>query len=296
MSDTTSSTSAGAADDAASYSLAGPKIILEGPSGSGKTRAIGTLVDWAARQSPPREVFVLFTENGLETLLGYWRDRKLPVPANLHWHVSRVAPLGLTDLIKAANNAGSMTYEGLTKQIDPNRARNNPWEKLLTLLVDFPDDRSGKKFGNIGEWGPDRIFVNDSLSETANACFRMQVGNKPVASQPDYQVAQQNLLNWLRWMTQMLRCTFVLTAHVNRQTNEITGTTQLMTKAIGRALADDIPQLFSDTIYTYREGTSWYWDTAASNVDTKTRYLPIASKIKPDFAQIMDVWLERSKV
>ncbi|MCE5191514.1 MAG: hypothetical protein LLG08_07135 [Actinomycetia bacterium] len=276
--------------------LAGPKIMLEGPSGSGKTRALGTMVDWAARQNPPREVDVLFTENGLETLLGYWRDRKLPVPTNLHWHVSRISGMGLEELIKAANSAGAMTYEGLTKQVDPNRAKNNPWEKILRLLVDFPDDRTGTKRGNIGTWGADRIFINDSLSETASACFRMQTGIKPVASQPDYMVAQQNLINWLRWMTQQLQCTFVITAHVGRQVKEITGATQLMTKAIGRALADDIPQLFSETIYTYREGTNWYWDTAASNVDTKTRYLPIASKIPPDFAQIMDKWLERSKV
>ena len=276
--------------------LDGPKIILEGPSGSGKTRAIGTLVDWAARQSPPRDVFVLFTENGLETLLGYWRDRKLAIPANLHWHVARTQAIGLASLIDSAKKVGLLTYEGLTKSVDPDRAKNNPWEKLLITLTDFPDDRTGKKFGNIGEWGTERILVNDSLSETANACFRMVIGNKPTASQPDYGVAQNNLLSWLRYMTQSFRGTFVITAHVARQTNEVTGATQLMTKAIGKALADDIPQLFSETIYTYREGTNWYWDTAAANVDTKTRYLPIASKISPDFGQIMDKWLERSRV
>ena len=276
--------------------LDGPKIILEGPSGSGKTRAIGTLVDWAARQSPPRDVFVLFTENGLETLLGYWRDRKLAIPANLHWHVARTQAIGLASLIDSAKKVGLLTYEGLTKSVDPDRAKNNPWEKLLTTLTDFPDDRTGQKFGNIGEWGPERILVNDSLSETANACFRMVIGNKPTASQPDYGVAQNNLLSWLRYMTQSFRGTFVITAHVARQTNEVTGATQLMTKAIGKALADDIPQLFSETIYTYREGTNWYWDTAAANVDTKTRYLPIASKITPDFGQIMDKWKERSTI
>ena len=276
--------------------LAGPKIILEGPSGSGKTYALGTLVDWAARQTPQREVFVLFTENGLETLLGYWRDRKLAVPPNLRWHVVKTPALPLSALIDGAKKAGLMNYESLTKSVDPDRAKNNPWEKLLTVLTDLPDDRTGQKFGNIGEWPNTRILVNDSLSETSNACFRMQVGNKPVASQPDYQVAQQNPINWLRFMAQSLECTFVLTAHVQRQANEVTGTVQLMTKAIGKALGDEIPQLFSETIYTVRDGTNWYWDTAAFGVDTKTRYLPIQSKIKPDFAQIMDKWLERSKV
>jgi hypothetical protein len=276
--------------------LDGPKILLEGPSGAGKTFSLGTLVDWAARQSPPREVFVLFTENGLETLLGFWRDRKQEVPKNLHWHVNRIPALSLESLLDGANKVGNLTYEALTKSVDYARGKNNPWEKLLTVLTDFPDDRTGEKFGNVGTWDSSRILVNDSLSETANACMRMVIGNKPTASQPDYGVSQTNLINWLRYMTQSFKGTFVLTAHVQRQINEVTGATQLMTKSIGKALADDIPPLFSETIYTVREGTNWYWDTAAANVDTKTRYLPIASKIRPDFGQIMDKWLERSKV
>lgn len=282
--------------DTITTALAGPKILLEGSSGSGKTHSIGTLVDWAARQSPAREVFVLFTENGLETLLGFWRDRKLEVPKNLHWHVVRTPSLSLASLLDGAKKVGDLTYEALTKSVDYDRGRNNPWEKVLRVLTDFPDDRTGTKFGNIGDWDASRILVNDSLSETANACLRMVIGSKPTISQPDYGVAQNNLIGWLRYMTQAFQGTFVITAHVQRQINEVTGTTQLMTKAIGKALADDIPPLFSETIYCLREGTNWYWDTAAANVDTKTRYLPIASKIRPDFAQIMDKWLERSKV
>lgn len=283
------------ADVPSIYSLAGPKVLLEGPSGSGKTHAIGTLVDWAAAQPTPLEVFVLFTENGLETLKGYWSDRGKPVPANLHWHVIKTPAISLEGLLDAAKMVGNSSYEAVTKSVDPNRGRNNPWEKFLKALSDFPCDRTGKTYGNIGAWTPDRILVNDSLSETANACMRMVIGNKPTASQPDYGVAQNNLLNWLRYMTQAFQGTFILTAHVQRQVNEVTGMTQLMTKAIGKALADDIPQLFSDTIYTVREGTNWYWDTAAANVDTKTRYLPVAAKIKPDFAQIMSKWAERSR-
>lgn len=286
------------ADDTAlpTTALAGPKILLEGAGGSGKTHSLGTLVDWAARQTPPIPVRVLFTENGLETLLGYWRDRKLPVPTNLAWHVVRTPTQNLQSLISAATSVGQMSYEGLTKQVDPMRGANNPWEKILKALANFPDDRTGEKLGNIGEWTSRTILVNDSLTESAQACIRMVVGNKPTMSLPEYGVAQNNLMGWLRYMTQAFQGTFVQTAHVQRQTNEITGTTQLMTKAIGKAMSDDIPPLFSEVIYTLREGNKWYWDTAASNVDTKTRYLPIAAKINPDFAQIMDKWVERSKV
>ncbi len=280
-------------DNPAVPSLDGPKILLEGPSGTGKSYSVGTLVDWAAKQSPPRRVAVIYTENSLETLLGFWRDKGQEVPSNLSWHVIRTAQLDLASLTLAAKNAGMLSYESLTKLVDPNRAAANPWERFLIVLSDVPDDRTGKKLGNVGSWTNQDILVVDSLSEAATACFKMVIGNKPVASQPDYMVAQNNLLSWLRFMTQSLKCTFVLTAHVARQVNEIIGTTQLMTKAIGRALADEIPQLFSEVIYCVKEGASWTWDTAIIGVDTKTRYLPIASKIPPNFAQIMDQWAKR---
>jgi hypothetical protein len=274
--------------------LSGPKILLQGDSGTGKTYAIGTLVDWAARQSPPRECFVLFTENGLETLLGYWRDSGKPVPTNLHWHVVPTAALDLKSLTEAAQKVGLLTYESLTKIVDSDRGKNNPAYKILEALADFPDDRTGRKFGNIGTWGADKIFGIDSLSELANAYEKMTVGNKPVMAQNEYGVAQNNLLNFLRYLTGTgTKFTLIMTAHLQKQVNELTGSTNLMTKAIGKAISDDIPKLFSEVLFCYREGLSWYWDTTAPNVVTKTRYLPLQSKIKPDVGQIMDKWLAR---
>jgi len=273
----------------------GPKILIEGPSGTGKTYALGKLVEWAAENNT--EVFALFTENGLETLLGYWRDRDLEVPANLHYHSTLTKPLALDQLLKAADNVGKLSYESITKMVDANRGGdNNAFYKILQACSDFPDDRSGKKFGPIDAFGTDRIFIIDSLSELANAAFKMVIGSKPTASMPDYGVAQNNLMNFLRLCTQGLRCTFVMTAHVDRQQDEITGGIKLMTKAIGKAMANDIPQLFSDVIYCVREGVNFYWDTAAANVDVKTRNLPIASKQAPDFRIIMDKWKNRNTI
>ena len=273
--------------------LSGPKILIIGASGTGKTRSIGTLVDWAARQTPPRNVRVLFTENGLETLLGYWLDRSVMVPDNLAYHVVTTKAIPLADLMDAAKKVGILNYKAITEMVDPNRSTNNPYYKIMEVLAKFVDDRTGKDCGNIGTWTATDIFVIDSLSELANACFKMVIGNKPTASPSDYGVAQNNLLNFLRYLTQGFAPTVVLTAHVQRQTDEITGSVKLQTKAIGKAMGDDIPQLFSEVVGAVREGTSWYWDTANSSLDTKTRYLPIASKIPPDFAQIMDRWIIR---
>lgn len=273
--------------------LSGPNILLMGPGGTGKTYSIGTLCDWA--QANGKEVFVLFSENGLETLLGYWRDRKTPteVPGCLHWHQSLTTPIDLTSLVEAADKVGKLSYESITKMVDPNRGTNNAFWKLLKALSNFPDDRTGKEFGPVDKWGVERIFVIDSLTETANACMKMVIGNKPTASMPDYGVAQNNLMNFLRLCTQGMAATFVLTAHIDRQTDEITQTTRIMVKSIGRALAADIPPLFSDVIYTVREGDAFYWDTAAYGVDTKTRSLGYRSKLRPDFATILDVWKQR---
>ena len=271
--------------------LSGPKELLEGPSGTGKTWAIGTMVDWA--QAHNKQVFCLFVEQGLETLLGYWMDKGAAVPECLHWHQQLTKPIGLSELITGADNVARLSYESLTKLTDATRAQNNVFKGILQSCSDFPDDRTGQKFGAVDSWDTSRIFALDSLSELSNAAAKMTIGNKPMMSQPEYLVTQNNIMNFLRLLTQGCRCTVLLTAHVQRQQDEVVGSIRLMTKAIGKAIADDIPPLFSDVIYSVREGTNFYWETAAANVDTKARNLPIQSKLPVDFAQVMNKWQSR---
>jgi len=45
--------------------LMGPKVLLEGPSGVGKTHSLGTLVDWAAAQTPAPRSSVSSPRTGL---------------------------------------------------------------------------------------------------------------------------------------------------------------------------------------------------------------------------------------
>jgi len=276
-----------------SVQLIGPKVLLMGPSGTGKTYALGTAVDWAAANG--MEVFVLFTENGLETLKGYWTDRNLPIPECLHWHQQQTVALGLKSLMAGAEKVGQFTYEALTKMSDPNRSgENNSFWKILSSCNDFLDDRTGKKFGPVDAFGVNKIFIIDSLSELSNAAMKMQVGNKPMAAPQDYGVAQQYIISFLRLVTQGMACPFIITAHVDRILDPVSQQTKIMVKSAGKALADEIPQLFSDVIYTVREGDKFYWDTAAFGVDAKTRSLGYKSKIDPRFPLILDVWKKRS--
>lgn len=272
--------------------LQGVNILLEGPSGTGKTYALKTLVEWGGKNNT--EVFVLFTESGLETLLGAWVDAGKPIPENLHWHVLNTRPLGLTSLLDAADKVGKLSYESITKLTDPLRSQNNAFHGILKACTDFPDDRTGKSFGAVDTWQANRVFVIDGLTELSNAAMKMVIGNKPTAAPPDYGVAQNNLMNFLRLCTQGIACHFILIAHVSREKDEITGGVRLMTKAVGAAISGDIPPLFSDVIYSVREGTAFYWDTANASVDVKTRNLPIAAKLLPDYAQIFDKWKTRN--
>ena len=275
----------------AERALIGPKIELLGESGTGKTYSLGTLVDWC--QEHGKEAFYLGVENSLETLLGYWRDRKLEIPACLHWHQTVTQPLTLASLLQAADNVGKLSYEAITKMVDPNRYQNNAFWKILAACSDFPDDRTGKKFGPVDKWSADRVLMLDSFTELSNAAMKMVIGAKPTAAPPDYGVAQNNLMNFLRLCTQGIPCTFIMTAHPARDKDELTGTTKIQTATVGTAIQGQIPPLFSDVIWTVREGDKFFWDTAAYGVTTKTRSLGYRSKIDPDFKQIMNLWLQR---
>lgn len=284
--------------------LSGVKVLIEGATGTGKTDSIGTLVDWCAAQNPPIDVHALFIERGLESLLGYWTEPKprnnmkaREIPANLHWRDLVVKPVTLSRMIEGAQNVGKLSYDSITKLQDSNRSANNPFEEVLKSLADFKSDRpgdEGKSFGPVDSWGPDKVLVIDSLSALCNAATKMVIGSKPTMAPGEYGVAQNNVMNLLRLLTEGCRCHYIMTAHVSREKDEITGGVKLMTQAVGAAISGQIPPLFSEVIYTVREGTNWYWDTANANVDLKSRYLPVSSKIIPGFAQIMDKWQARA--
>ena len=273
--------------------LAGPKVVLMGLGGTGKSYALGTLAEWCERNA--FELAILYTENSLETFLGYFRDKGKEPPACVYWHQQQTRPLSLKQLVNNADMSGKLTYEALTKSVDGNRGgENNAFWKILQSCADFKDDRTGKSIGALDTFPANRIFAIDSLTELSNAAMKMQVGGRPTAAQHDYMVAQGNLMNFLRLCTQGIDCPFVMTAHVDRLEDAVTQSSKTMIKSIGRALATDIPTLFSDVIYCVRNGDKFTWDTAAYGVDVKTRSLGYRSGITPDFALIFDVWAKRA--
>jgi hypothetical protein len=266
--------------------LPGFNCLLLGPTGTGKTYALGSLVDAGL------ETFVLFTEPGLETLLGYWTDRGQGIPERLHWHILPRPDGNIAKLADSAQLINTVAIEQLSKMQDPQRHTMNQYVSLLRALCDFPDDRTGQKFGAVDKWGPNRALVIDSLSGINPIAFSLIIGNKPIRTQQEWGLAQDQIEKLLRNLTDGIKCHFVLTAHVERET-DMMGYSKLTVSTLGKALAPKIPPLFSDVILTVREGTKFSWSTANSQCDLKARNLPIADGILPSFKPIIDKWLSR---
>lgn len=269
--------------------LKGPNICLMGPSGTGKTFSLGTLVD------SDMEVFYLGLEPGLESLVGYYNDTGKPIPDNLHWHQLEAPKASFTEMLDFAGKINTLSLDALTKLSDPNRMKHNQFIKLLEVLNNFTDQRTGEVFGSVANWTPERVLVIDGLTGLCRAVMSMVIGGKPVRSQADWQIAQDQVERLLRMLCDQCACSFVLIAHVEREVDQVLGGQKLMVSALGKALTPKIPAMFSDVILTVRNGSKWTWDTASALADTKTRNLSISSDIPPDFRAIITKWRNRNK-
>jgi len=267
--------------------LSGVNVLLEGPTGTGKTYSIGTLADTGV------ETFVLFTENGLETLMGYYADRGKPVPTNVHWHQLPRSGVDFKVLADSANKINTYSTDALYKMQDNDRAKHNQFVALLQALADFPDDRTGARFGPVDRWGPDRCVVLDSLTGINPIAMSLVVGGKPVKSQAEWGIAQDQIEKLIRQLTDGCKCHFVLTAHVERELDAL-GQSKITVSTLGQKLAPKLPPLFSDVILAVKNGPGKYsWSTSAAGVDLKCRNLPDSENIPPTFAQILEKWRSR---
>jgi hypothetical protein len=137
------------------------------------------------------------------------------------------------------------------------------------------------------------VLVIDGMTGLSRAAMALVVGGKPVKSQPDWGIAQDQVEKLVRMLCDGCPCHFVLISHVERETDLILGGVKLTTSTLGKALAPKIPAMFSDVILTVRMGDKWTWDTSNPQADLKTRNLAIKADIPPDFKQIIEKWRSR---
>lgn len=258
-------------------SLPGVNVMLCGASGSGKTHAIRTLIDAGL------EVFVLFTEPGMEVLQDVPTDK-------LHWKYIPPASPDFADMISSAEKINSMSIKMLSDLPDINKRKYTEFIDVLTTLSNFTCDRTGKSFGSVDSWGPDKVLVIDSLTGLSLSAMNLVTGSKPVKCLADWGIAIDNLERLLTKLCVDTKCHFVLIAHLEREVDEVTGGTNLMASTLGRKLAPKLPRFFSDVIHVKQTQGKFLWSTTTSNVDTKTRNLTLSESLPPSFVPIITSW------
>lgn len=258
-----------------------PKVILMGDSGTGKTHCLRTLLD--AGITP----FIIFTEPGMETL-GDILDQ-------CHWVYVPPGQASWAGLRKIAEMVNTLDYDGVAKMRDANKRQYNQLLHIIELCNDFVDSK-GKHFGDVMSWGTDRALVMDSLSGLSDMASQLTVGGKPVKGMQDWQVAQNTLKTLLDKLTTGCRCMYVLTAHLAREKDELTGGTTLMVNTLGQKLAPEVPKYFSDAIQTIRQGDKFSWSTAGTNIAVKARNVPISNQIPPSFKPLIESWKKRGGI
>jgi len=201
---------------------------------------------------------------------------------------------GFEHLLKKSQEVGSMTQDALHKIQDHTRGTRNYFEQFIKrVLINFEDQRTSKTFGSVGQWGPNRVLAVDGLTGLGRLAMSHVIGNKPVRSQADWGIAQDAVEPLINQLCDGVKCHFVLLAHIERETDQITGGTKVTVSSLGRALAPKLPSMFSDVILAVRNGKVWTWSTANPMADLKTRNLEYAENITPDFKLILDKWQSR---
>lgn len=259
----------------------GPKELLIGGSGTGKTHSIQTCLEAGI------EVLGIFTEPGME-VIGH-----IPCKKGLHYRYVQPAALTFKEMENAAQMINTMSNEGMQKLGGINKEKYRQWFEVLTVMTNFQCQRCNKVYGDIAKLGPDVGVFNDSLSGLCLMSSTLTVGSKPIKTQPDWGVMMDNVERYVQLFCTGIPTFAIMTAHTEREVDEVSGGTFIMAGSLGRKLSPKLPRFFSDVVLAKREGTKFTWSTAAPGTDLKARNLEIADNIQPTFAPIIRKWHAR---
>jgi len=268
-------------------SLKAPVTLLMGEPGTGKTTALTTYIEAGL------ELFVLITDpGGEEALLDEMSKKKLPMD-KLHWNYVAASSLDWDVFEDMAKKIGAFSYSDLSTMKSMGKDKTQQFMQLLGVMKNFKCQPTGESYGSITSWGADRAFALDSLSGVNTMAMEMMTGTKPTAHEGEWGVAMNAEEKLIKKLCSDLKCFGCITAHVEREPDMLTGTPKIMVSALGRKLAPKLPKDFSDVVYSYRDGSNFYWSTMAANVVLKARTLPLSDKLAPSFGQVVNAYRKR---
>lgn len=203
------------------------KVLYVGASGSGKTGSLVSLLKAGYK------VYVLDLDNGLDALIQA---------------VKETCPEKLDDL-------DFLTYRDKMKADPMKGARVSGPARAYTNAIKAMekwDDGSDP-----AEWGPQCVFVLDSLTLFGRAAFNWAVGLNPECKDPRqwYATAQESLLKVLDLLTSAeFKTNVIVMTHID-VVEEKDGNIRAFASSIGKALGPKIPAVFNTMIMAESRGT-----------------------------------------
>ena len=269
-----------------------PHCLLMGPAGSGKTTSIATFAKAGI------ECFVIITEpTGVDSLLDAWEREKLDISL-LHYCVVAPASPGWSGFKDLSVRINSMSYKDLSELksgIGKESMRQFP--RLLANLENFHDERTDRDYGDVTSWGPDRLLALDSLSGLSVITMQHTVGFKPSPHQGEWGIAMSATEQLLLKLSSDCNCFFLLTGHLEKEPDELTGMAKVMVSTLGRKLAPKIPRFFSEVIRARKDAAGKFlWATQDAEADLKNRALPSSANLPQDFGPIVEAFRRRVKL
>ena len=268
----------------------GPKILLMGGPGDGKTTSLRTLIENGLK------VFVLFTEPGMEVLLDTRRGKVYRCQDGLHFrYIPAISP-SWQDLKEAADLVSNFNYQQIADMKSGfKKEKFKQFYDFIAAHADLKCDRCAQSFGPPDKLQPydEWAFVQDSLTSLSLMALRLVIGAKPGAHQGEYGEAMMNLEMYINKFVYDIPSMGIMTAHTEKEPDEMTGGMMNAVATIGRKLAPKIPRPFSDVLLAHRVGQEYWWSNVTPQYTLKSRHFPFSDRIPPNFGPAVKAWKDK---
>jgi hypothetical protein len=211
------------------------------------------------------------------------------------WHSLVARGPSWTAMADYADKVNTMSMEGLAKIQDPARNEYSQAIEMFKTLSNFIDDRTGECLGEVDKWGPGRALCIDHLTITNYLFLGLVTGGRSIRSIPEWGVAMEQQMMFLRNLCQ-LQCSVVVLTHIAPEREESTGNILRYPLALGTKNAPQIPALFDEALHSVRRGDEFFWSNVTTGMAVKKRILPFSDKLLPTFVTVFDEWKARGGV
>lgn len=264
--------------------------VIQGQIGSGKTRSALTLLPeyedpstGKVRKGAGLTTLVMSLEPGFGHVFG---PNGCKQGLHVHYHYPRAVDWDtIGSYVKLMRN---LSIKDVVEMSDPKKRDYTGFAELFNVCKDYTCDNCGQSFGAINELDESYAVFWDSLSPLSVLVQQAVCGGKPVPSKPEYFTMFGFALSFLRLVFQSTRCSVVLTAHIDRELDPVTGESILTLDTIGQRLAKQVVKMPDELVTAYEDSGKFYWSNQPGRTGqiVKRRALPLSDSLAPDFAQI----------